>query len=294
MHADEILSRPTRVLPQHHREHYFKHGYTCVESFVPKDILQNLIEVKNKFVDASRGETESGSVYDLGPAHSPEKPQLRRLKRPDDQHDVFWNFAKGLLADVATDLLGPDVAFYHSKLNFKWAGGSDAVKWHQDAQFVPHTNYNVIYIGTYLADTGMDNGPLALVKDSHEGPLYDLYGEDGEWNGCLNDDDAAEIDMSKVAYLTGPAGTITIHNCRSLHFSPDSISPNPRPLLLNCFTAANSKPYTPHPEPTSHSFQLVRGKPARWAELDPRPCQIPPDWSRGFTTIFENQEGTEA
>ena len=134
MHADDILSRPSCVLPQHHREHYFEHGYTSVENFVPTDILQHLIEATNELVELSRDETVSGSIYDLGPAHSPQKPQLRRLKRPDDQHEAYWKFAKGLLADVAVDLLGPDVTFYHSKLNFKWSGGGEEVKWHQDAQ----------------------------------------------------------------------------------------------------------------------------------------------------------------
>ena len=290
MNADTILAQSPRVLTQHHREQYFDQGYTSIEGLVPMDVLQELVAVTGELVDASRNHRESGSVYDLAPGHSVEEPQLRRLKRPDDQHDVYWNFAKGLLAEVAADLVGPDVVFYHSKLNFKWAGSSDSVKWHQDAQFVPHTNYNVVYIGTYLSDTEMENGPLAFVKDSHKGPLYDLYGEDDEWAGCLSENDAANIDRSKVDYLTGPAGTITIHNCRSLHYSPDSVVSEPRPLLLNCFTAANSKPYTPHPEPTSHSFQVVRGEAARWAELDARPCQIPPDWSRGFSTIFENQE----
>ena len=294
MNADQILSQAPRVLSQPHREQYFDQGYTCIEGFVPADTIQELVDVTNNLVDASRTHSESGSVYDLGPTHNAETPQLRRLKRPDDQHEVYWNFAKGLLADVAADLVGPDVVFYHSKLNFKWSGGGNSVKWHQDAQFVPHTNYNVVYIGTYLSDTGMENGPLALVRNSHEGPLYDLYGDDDEWTGCLSEHDVAQVDMSKVDHLTGRAGTITIHNCRSLHYSPDSVSPEPRPFLLNCFTAANAKPYSAHPDPTSHSFQLVRGETARWAELDPRPCQIPPDWSRGFTTIFENQESVES
>jgi hypothetical protein len=30
----------------------------------------------------------------------------------------------------------------------------------------------------------------------------------------------------------------------------------------------------------------VRGKPARWAYHDPRPCLLPPDWSGGYTSIF--------
>ena len=151
------------------------------------------------------------------------------------------------------------MVFHHSKLNFKWYDESDTVKWHQDIQFFPHTNYNVITIGCYLADTDMNNGPLAALRGSHNEELYSQYDADGNWTGMLSDDDAAGIDLSRVAYMTGPAGSITIHNARTLHFSPSSKSPLPRPLLLNCFTSADAKPYTAHPQPTRNSYKLVRG-----------------------------------
>ena len=32
------------------------------------------------------------------------------------------------MADVAADLVGPNVVFHHSKLNFKWFDESDTVK----------------------------------------------------------------------------------------------------------------------------------------------------------------------
>jgi hypothetical protein len=35
---------------------------------------------------------------------------------------------------------------------------------------------------------------------------------------------------------------------------------------------------------------IVRGKPARWAYHDPRPCLLPPDWSGGYTSIFALQQ----
>lgn len=293
MTPEEILSHPPRVLTQAQREHYFAHGYVGVESLVPADILAELVGVTNEFVEASRSETVSGRMFDIGPGHSKERPVLRRLKSPDDRHEAYWRFASGLMADVAADLAGPDVVFHHSKLNFKWFDESDAVKWHQDIQFFPHTNYTVFTIGCYLADTDMSNGPLAVLPGSHDGPLYDLYGADGNWAGCLNQDDAATLDMAKAAYLMGPAGSITIHNCRTLHASPPSKSPAPRPLLLNCYTSADAKPYTPHPDPASHTYAVVRGKPVKWAHHDPRPCQIPPDWSAGYTSIFAVQAGED-
>ena len=77
-------------------------------------------------------------------------------------------------------------------------------------------------------------------------------------------------------------------------FSPPSKSSEPRPLLLNCYTSADAKPYTPHPDPSSHAFELVRGNPVRWAEHDPRPCLIPPDWSGGYSSIFAAQVGEDS
>lgn len=291
MTPEQILSYPARVLSQAQREHYFSAGYVAVHDLVPAELLVSLQQVTDEFVAASRQETTAGKVFDIGPDHSAEHPVLRRLKRPDDQHEAYWQFANGLMADVAADLVGPDVVFHHSKLNFKWFDQTDSVKWHQDAQFFPHTNYNVLTIGCYLQDVDESNGPLGVLPGSHNQDLYNLYGDDGQWTGSLNDRDSAAIDMAKAVYLKGPAGSLTIHNCRTAHFSPASKSRLPRPLLLNCFTSADARPYTPHPDPSGHAYEIVRGTAARWAHHDPRSCQIPPDWSGGYTSIFAAQAG---
>lgn len=291
MTPEEILNHPARVLTQAQREHYFEQGYVGVESLVPKDTLDNLIAVTNDFVDQSRAETEPGNVFDIGPGHSADNPVLRRLKKPDEQHEAYWDFSNGLMADVAADLAGPNVVFHHSKLNFKWFDAGDTVKWHQDIQFFPHTNYNVFTIGCYLADTDMNNGPLAVLKGSHNEPLYDQYDANGNWTGMLSDEDAAGVDINRVDYLTGKAGSITIHNARSLHYSPASKSEQPRPLLLNCYTSADAKPYTAHPDPSRNTYRVVRGEAVKWAHHDPRPCQIPPNWAGGYTSIYAAQAG---
>ncbi|MEM1300741.1 MAG: phytanoyl-CoA dioxygenase family protein [Pseudomonadota bacterium] len=293
MTPEEILAHPARILTEAQREKYFADGFVSVEEIVPADVLAGLQQVTEEFVDNSRKETVAGRVFDIGPGHSADTPLLRRLKRPDEQHEAYWNFANGLMADVAADLVGPNVVFHHSKLNFKWFDASDAVKWHQDIQFFPHTNYNVITIGCYLADTDMDNGPLAALKGSHNEPLYDQYDAQGNWTGMLSDGDAAGVDMSRVEYMTGKAGSITVHNARTLHYSPSSKSPVPRPLLLNCYTSGDAKAYTPHPDPSAHAYQTVRGEVVRWAHHDPRPCQIPPDWSGGYTSIYAAQAGED-
>ncbi|WP_306113017.1 MULTISPECIES: phytanoyl-CoA dioxygenase family protein [unclassified Roseovarius] len=293
MTPEDILKEPARVLTQAQREKYFEDGFVSVEELVPADVLAELQRVTAEFQDKSRAVSASDDTFDIGPGHSADDPVLRRLKSPDIQHDAYWNFSTGLMADVAADLVGPNVVFHHSKLNFKWFDASDTVKWHQDIQFFPHTNYNVLTIGCYLTDTDMSNGPLAALKGSHNEDLYNQYDADGNWTGMLSDEDAAGVDTGRVEYMTGKAGSITVHNARTLHYSPASKNPVPRPLLLNCYTSSDAKPYTAHPQPTRNTYKVVRGAHVIWAEHDPRPCQIPPNWSGGYTSIYAAQSGED-
>ncbi|MBT6277482.1 MAG: phytanoyl-CoA dioxygenase family protein, partial [Chromatiales bacterium] len=195
MIPDEILKVAPRVLSQSDRERFFATGYLCINDLVPAAQVQGLLEVTESFVDQSRAVTASNDTFDVAPEHTADQPRMRRLKSPDIQHEAYWALATGILADVAADLVGPHVVFHHSKLNFKWYDETDEVKWHQDAQFFPHTNYNVLTIGTYLTDTGPDDGPLAVIPRSHDGPLYDQYDTADGWVGHLSSDDVSSLDL---------------------------------------------------------------------------------------------------
>ena len=293
MTPEAVLSCPARVLTPAQRESYFAHGYVAVESLIDSTLLVRLRALVGEFVEKSRCETRSGNVFDLAPGHSARRPRIRRLRRPHEQHPLFWEVATGVLADVAADLVGPDVVFHHSKLNFKWNDGHDQVDWHQDIQFYPHTNYSPLTIGLLLQDTTFADGALGVIPGSHAGPLFDQYDDEGQWTGCLNARDVEKLDLGGAAYIEAPAGSITVHNCRTVHGSPPSTRDDGRPLLLNAYASADAFPYTPHPEPAPHVGEVIRGRPARWAHHDPRPCLIPPDWSGGYTSIFAAQAGEE-
>jgi len=235
---------------------------------------------------------KSVSVFDLEPAHRPDAPRLRRVSNPVEHHPAFWEYCtKSPLGDIVADLVGPDVKFHHSKLNYKWAQGGEEVKWHYDISFWPHTNYSPLTVGTYLYDCGPDNGPLMVLPRSHElEPMLSQFDHQGRWTGCLREEDVAKLDVARAATLTGPAGSLTIHNCRTLHASPRNLSDTGRPLLLFTLTSADAFPYTVNPIKPKHDQTMIRGKRAAWAHHDPRPCLIPPDWSGGYTSIFSLQQ----
>src|SRR5437762_710626 len=161
--------------------------------------------------------------------------------------------------------------------------------------FWPHTNYSPLTVGTYLYDCGMEQGPLAVLPKSHLlDPMLSQYDGKGNWTGCLSAADVARLDTSKTVYLTGPAGSLTIHNCRTLHSSPKNESDLGRPLLLNTMTSADAFPYTVNPIKPKHDQFMLRGKRALFAHHDPQPCLVPPDWSKGYTSIFALQQEEES
>ena len=100
MNIEQVLSHPPRVLSQVQREAYFEQGYLCIESLISEAELQRLREVTQELLERSCQETASGSTFDLAPSHSSDAPKIRRIKRPDAQHDVYWQFSQGTIADV--------------------------------------------------------------------------------------------------------------------------------------------------------------------------------------------------
>lgn len=301
----EILSRPAKVLSQDQRQKYFEDGYLGVDGLVQDNWLTPLRQVTHEFVELSRRLDSQGvdqcvgatqglkdKRFDLEPNHTAHAPRIRRLNSPVDHHETYWDFAsRGPFVDVAQDLLGPDVKFHHAKLNFKWGGGGEEVKWHQDIQFWPHTNYDVLTIGVYLDDVSPDMAPMGVIPKSHDGPLFDLYDVEGVWTGNIRDEDIPNVAVQSAEYLGGRAGSITVHNCRSVHGSPPNLSDRPRPLMLCAYSCAEAFPITNLTQGGLHAEQIVRGNAARWARFDPRPVLMPPDWSKtGFKSIFEHQQ----
>lgn len=292
MTPEQILSVPARVLDQRQRERYFDEGYLLLERIVPDEWLTRLRAATDELIERSRAVRTSDAVYDLEPDHTAESPRLRRVSSPVDQHPAYWDYLiHSKIGDIVADLVGPDVKYHQSKLNFKWAKGGQEVKWHYDIPFWPHTNYSPLTVGTYLYDCEMDQGPVGFVPGSHRWPMPTQYDEAGRWTGCLSDREVARTDLSRAHYMVGPAGSVTIHNCRTLHGSPVNSSDKGRPLLLYVLSSADAFPYTANPiRSARYDGAIIRGKAARYAHIDPEACEVPPDWSHGYTSIFALQQ----
>ena len=218
MTPENIVTHPPRVLTPAQRERYFATGYLAAEGLIPQQWLRRLHALSADFIEQSRAHTASNEAFDLGPQHAADRPHVRRLRALVDRHPDFWRFAsESVLADIAADLVGPDVKFHSSKLNYKWPGSGEIVGWHQDIPAWPHTNYSPVTLGVYLGDVPATQGPLTCVRGSHTGPIFVHRDGSGAWTGSISDADLATVDMALAEDLTGADGTVIAINCRTLH-----------------------------------------------------------------------------
>jgi len=295
MTPDDILSHSARALTPPQRKAYFDDGYLLVERAVDDDWLSKLRDGVATLVERSREISKSDAVFDLEAGHTAQSPRLRRVSNPCDQDAVFWSFlTDSPLVDILADVLGPNLKFYQSKLNFKWQKGGAEVKWHQDVPFFPHTNDAVLTVGVYLEDCGAEQGPVMVVPGSHKGEIFNHYDENGTWTGDIQPGDIHRVDVEKAVELCGPAGSITLHNYRAVHGSRPNLSGRGRPLLLNVVSAADAMPYTPNALKSRYEQNIIAGAQGQWAHHEVGHYLIPPDWSGGYTSIFALQQGEDA
>ncbi len=287
------MATTTALLTTEQLEHYESRGYLALDSWVSDEWLERLNAKLDELIEVSRTAEPGDRRFDTEPEHSADKPRLRRINTPTDVDPVFAEFAlDGPATDLAQAILGPDIRFHHSKLNIKWHSGGDEVKWHQDIQFWPHTDFSPLTIGVYLRDVDDEMGPMGIVPGSHRGPLFDLADEQGTWTGALNDTDLTQVDLEAADYLKGPAGSVTVHNCCAVHGSQPNESTRMRPLLLQTYSRADSYPLIgvgANGATGRSGHQIVRGTPPTHIEVGGRRMPAAPDWSRGYTSIFEVQ-----
>jgi len=295
MLPEKVRQYRTHVLSEAQREQYFRDGFLILRDYVPQAWVARLQAALAELIERSRSITRTDEVFVLEEGHSAQSPRLHRITSPQDRHPTFWEFfIDPVMTDLAADVVGPDVKFHHAKLNVKSEMGTRGFKWHQDIQAWPHTDYSPVTFGIYINGCEADQGPVSFMRGTHAGPLFSMYDEAGNFVIRVSDRDLAKLEDKEIVTATGGPGTTLLLNCRTIHGSVENRSTKARPTLLPVYSSADSFPYTANPIPSPHSGDIVRGKPARWASFDPRPCELPPDFRSGYKAPWARQKDEEA
>ncbi len=281
------------------KDFYHENGYLLVENVLTETELKKLQKITYELIDKSRTISESNEAYDLDEGHCADQPRLTRIKLPHKQDPYYWDIlTKSKVTQVLTDLLGADTTLITAKLNTKAPGGGQAVEWHQDWAFYPHTNDSLLAFGIMLEDVTPDNGPLMVIPGTHKGPLLSHKNRD-VFCGAIHPDDPL-FEKEKAVTLTGKAGSMTVHHVRTLHGSAPNMSDKNRLILFYELASADAWPIL-----GSGSYIHALGQRKFWADLQARlvtgkiiteprlekvPVSMPLAPARDSSSIFKTQK----
>src|SRR5947207_8830994 len=273
---------------------YHQDGYLAVPRLIDDDRVEALRRLTDAFVERSRGVSGSDAVFDLDPRHTASAPVLRRIKNPADHDPLYaWVALESPILDVVAELIGPSLRFHHSKLNLKGSHIGAPVEVHQDAAFYPHSNDDVLAVGLLLDDATAENGALSVLPGSHRGPIHTHFDGEDRFVGCMRREDIERLDVRAARLLAMPAGGITIHHYRLVHWSAPNASATERRLLINAYSAADAVQLVPDATGSPLFGGLVRGKAPRAVRRTAGEMPLPPDFGRGYTSIYELQSHAE-
>jgi len=229
---------------------YEKDGFLFIENALTAGQLDQLQSATRKLIDKSANVSTNNDQYDLDVGHSP---------------PVFWQVVTSI---QITELIKPllktkNIRLHTSKLNTKEPHGGQAVEWHQDWAFYPHTNDDLLAIGILLEDVEEQNGPLMAIPGTHRGPVLE-HSKEGIFCGAIDPADPL-FEKDKAVTLTGKAGSLSIHHVRTLHGSAPNHSDRARKVLFYECGAADAWPINGNSSTyTGMSQQVI------WNELQQR------------------------
>lgn len=229
-----------------HLEKYDRDGFLTFENLFSEreltayqDELRRLSGDRNvKAMDETIAEPDSGEVRSIFDIHHL-SAVIGRLCRDER------------IVAIARQLLGSDVYFHQTRINYKPGFRGNGFYWHSDFE-TWHTedgmpNMRAVSCSISLSPNTEYNGPLMVIPGSHKQYLStvgktpeDHYKHSLQKQEIGVPDDATlkqMFDKGGIVSPTGSTGLVTFFECNMMHGSNSNITPLPR---SNVFIVFNS------------------------------------------------------
>lgn len=269
-------------------DEYRERGFVTVPAILDTALVAALQRATERLWEAGRSLTEKTRHYDLSAGHCADSPRIRRVSSPTELDPIFEQAAfDSVLGDIAADLIGGPVKFYHSKINFKLPGGGEEIGWHQDWPVFPHTNANLVALSVPLTPSRKANGCLRTIPGSHRGGARSHWADGRYVLNCNQSMSAGELATAEDSEVD--PGDVVAHHGLVVHGSAPNPSPDIRTTWIIQYAAADAFAYTAPVIDSRHRNRMVRGEPATHARVEAGFIELPPDFSGGYSSIYSLQ-----
>ena len=247
------MPQPTVTLTQDQIDFYNREGYLVLPSITTAEELARLRQIYDRLFAEQAGR-EEGNQFDLAGADEEGAqatlPQILGPAKYAPELETFLFKANGLA--IAEQLLeGECSGGDHAIL--KPARYGSATPWHQDeAYWDPGLEYNSLSIWMPLQDATVESGCMQFVPQSNYPDVLPHHpiGNDPRVHGLEVDN----FDESQIVPCPVPAGGVTIHHSRTLHYAGPNTTDEPRRAYIQVY----GLPALERTEPRDFYWQRVQ------------------------------------
>jgi ectoine hydroxylase-related dioxygenase (phytanoyl-CoA dioxygenase family) len=267
-------------------EEFRTQGFVKLEGLFDPAALAALLAKTEAVLARAHGIPGEDAVFDVEDTHRPDRPRVRRIKKPHNVDPLYWAMAKyPALVEAVQALIGADLRLHHSKINTKSPKWGSPLEWHQDWAFIPHSNQDLCIAAVMLDAVDEGNGPMLVIPGSHRGGLLDHHDPEGWFAGAIDPD---RLDLDAAVPLVGPPGTVTLHHPLLVHGSALNKSERERRLLFYEYAAADAWPLIYGVDWPEYAGRMVAGTAKPGIRLEDVPVKMPHP-VRTAGSIYNNQ-----
>ena len=229
---------------------YERDGFLVFNNFLDQETVK-------RFRDDLRAyENDDSILRSEGTITEPGKQEIRSIFGIHELSDRFDRLTReSRLLDMVHQLLGSDAYIHQSRINFKPGFHGKGFDWHSDFE-TWHAEDGMprmrsVSFSIALTDNTPFNGPLMLVPGSHKTfiPCVGRTPEDNYQSslkkqelGVPSDKDLDRmIERGGIKAPTGPAGSLIVFECNTLHASNANMSPWPRSNLFFVYNSVENQ-----------------------------------------------------
>jgi ectoine hydroxylase-related dioxygenase (phytanoyl-CoA dioxygenase family) len=243
-----VEAAPTVVLTPDQVEFYHREGYLVLQGVMPAEEVAWVREIYDRLFRERAGR-EFGDQFDLaGTDEEGKEAALPQVLNPARYAPELMEgqYRVNALA-IAKQLLGPEARYQGEHAIFKPARSGAETPWHQDeAYWNSRLAYHSFSMWIPLQEATLENGCMHFVPGSHRLEVlpHHCINNDPRIHG-LEVDPVPEADLSRAVACPIPAGGCTIHQNRTLHYTPPNRSEIPRRAYILGFGLPTTERSTP-------------------------------------------------
>ncbi|SDM69248.1 ectoine hydroxylase [Sediminibacillus halophilus] len=237
-------------LSQEQINSYEKNGFLMLENFFSetevKEMSKEIYGLADEYKQSDKPEV----------VREPTSEEIRSIFAVHQNSDYFDKVsADQRLLDIVNYLLGGDVYVNQSRINYKPGFTGKEFYWHSDFETwhvedgMPRMR--AVSVSIALSDNYSFNGPLMLIPGSHE-HFISCIGEAPEdhYKKSLKMQEFGVPDHDSMRWLadeygisvpTGPAGSVLLFECNTMHGSNSNITPFGRNNLFMVYNSVENR-----------------------------------------------------